>query len=140
MCVNELMELAGQIQAMSLPAEQEEALMVQAADLVRFKESYPGELRVVDPLGRITIVDSEAGTAGICFYGKEDKGTLKLMLAESKRAKRLNKVKELWFVYVAAAGEACRESTSGFINHHGIRQLCNKVFLLNYNTATVQSL
>ncbi|WP_143090433.1 hypothetical protein [Flavobacterium akiainvivens] len=139
MCVNEMIRLASQIQALGLPEEQEEVLMVQAADLVRFKESYPGNLELVDPFSKVSIVSSEAITAGVCFYGSEDKGALKLMLGETRRLKRLKRVKELWFVYVSGAGTG-RESLNGIIDKHRIKQLCSRVFVLNYNAASVQLL
>lgn len=140
MCVNEMMRLAGQIQALGLPEEQEEVLMVQAADLVRFKESYPGNLELVDPFGKISIVASGGATAGVCFYGTEDKGALKLVLNETRRMKRLKRVKEMWFVYVAGAGNTCRDNINGLVDQHRIKQLCSRVFVLNYNTATIQPL
>lgn len=140
MCIGEMMQLAGQIQALGLPEEQKEILMVQAADLIRFKECYPLNLELVDPFGTIGIVSCEAGTAGICFYSNEDKTALKRMLAETRRLKRLKRVKELWFVYVAGAHSTYLENVNRLIAHNNIKQLCSRAFILNYSTATVLSL
>ena len=135
------MQLAGQIQTLGLPEEQEEVLMVQAADLVRFKESFAGELQLVDPFShRVSIVSAEDGTAGICFCGREDAAGLQQLLNETKRFKRLKKAQEVWFVFVGGPGEAFRQNLNGLMARHNIKQLYTRVFLLNYFNATLQPL
>ncbi|RYD88778.1 MAG: hypothetical protein EOP54_26705 [Sphingobacteriales bacterium] len=141
MCVNELMRLAGQIQTLGLPEEQEEVLMVQAADLVRFKESFGGDLEFVDPFShRVSLVADEAGMAGICFCGHEDTPAMQQILTATERFKHLKRVQETWFVFVGGPGEAFRQSVSSLMAQHKIKQLYTRVFLLNYFTATLQPL
>ncbi|MES2487024.1 MAG: hypothetical protein V4581_13900 [Bacteroidota bacterium] len=141
MCVTEMMQLAGQIQTLGLPREQEEVLMVQAADLVRFKESFEGDLQLIDPFShRVSIVNSKEGMAGICFYGHEDKGALPQLLKETKRFKRLKKAKEVWLVFIASPQDEYRPSHSGLIAQHNIKQFCNRIFLLDYFNATLRAL
>jgi len=141
MSLNDMMRLAGQIHTLGLPHEQEEVLMVQAADLVRFKESFEGDLQFIDPFRhRVSIVNSHEGMAGICFYGHEDRGALPQILKETKRFKRLKKAKEVWLVFIAGPQDQYRPSHKGLIAQHNIKQFCSRVFLLDYFTATLRAL
>ena len=141
MCMDELMQLEGQIQMLGLPKEQEEVLMVQAADLVRFKECFAGELQFIDPFSyKVSIVASETNRAGICFLAQENTKSLQQVLYETNRFKRLKRVQQIWFVFVAGPGEACRQNLGRLIAQHNIKQLCSKVFLLNYFDATLHIL
>lgn len=140
MCVNELITFEEQIKALGLPEEQEELLMVQAADLVRFKESFPGELQVIDPFSRVSIVADEQTSAGVCFFSEDDRGTFIRVMDETRRLKKYKGIKEFWFVYVTVAGGTFKDRANKFINQNRIKEFCNRAFVLNYRTATVQPL
>lgn len=132
MGVLELDSLITQIQELKLPLMQEVKLIVQAADLTCFKESYKGKLEILDPFGKLSLVLSEAGTTGIFFYGEQDNHAPECSPYDIQQFKNSTDVMALWFVYVVWDVNASSKELQDLIDQYELYQNFNRIMLLIY--------
>lgn len=141
MYTDELLQLAGNFEGLPLTEPEIEALSIRMADMIRFKESYSGNLRYTGtPDGAISLADADAGRVGLAFYDSTHLTGYPETLLPQYYNYKSRKVTELWFVFVIDRALFSGERLNAFIMRHNIRQRFQKLFLLNFFESSLQQL
>lgn len=138
MCVTELIELAEEIGSMPLAEAFKEQMMIQAADLVRFKEAYAGSLKIITPFaGPFSIVEVQGRRVALNFCTFKDMPSLPLMAG---RFSHTTEATECWLVLVNDCGAAPLHDISAFCADGQLLKNFSRVFILNFSKSSLHQL
>ncbi|MFP5439433.1 MAG: hypothetical protein ACLGH8_16750 [Bacteroidia bacterium] len=138
MCVNELMELAEEIDTMPLTEAFKEQMMIQAADLIRFKEAYAGNLKIIMPFaGPFSIVEVKGRRVALNFCAFKDMVSLPLMAG---RFSHTTDAAECWLILVNDCAAAPLHDISAFCADGQLLKSFSRIFILNFSKSSLHQL
>lgn len=136
MSVKELLQSAGDMDALLALEPQSETMAVRLADMMRFKESYDGYISYILPEDdAVSIADTDAGRAGLVFYDNSHLTDKRQMYLP-----RTKDVENLWFVFVIDRAVFSAERLNNFIAQHRIRHRFQKLFLLDFFRSSLSTI
>ncbi|WP_294818181.1 hypothetical protein [uncultured Flavobacterium sp.] len=135
MALGELISLANEIEAMPLSDKDKERLMVQAADLVRFKEAFPEPVEIVQPFENRGVVLSGLGyTVSVLFCEHHCRKDESL---EMPGPAALPDGQQLWLVFITFSGKECCGKIARQAASHPLRARCDRAYVLDYSTGSL---
>lgn len=138
MCVTELMELAEEIGTMPLTEAFKEQMMIQAADLIRFKEAYGGNLKIITPFaGPLSVVETEGKRVALNFCTFKNLPSLPLMAG---RFSHTTDAAECWLVLVNDCGATPLHDISAFCADGQLLKNFSRIFILNFSKSSLHQL
>lgn len=135
MALGELIQLADEIDAMPLNETDKERLMIQATDLVRFKEAFPEPLEILRPFeDRGVIFRAGEQTVSVVFHEHNCRtGEMLDITAPGS----LESGQLLWLVFITFSGKECCDKIAGLFAGHPLKQRCNSIYALDYSTGAL---
>lgn len=137
MALGELLSLANEIEAMPLNETDKEKLMVQAADLIRFKEAFPEPVRILQPFeerGVVITTGNDRVTLLFCEHHcrKDEALDIKVVALDEEQL--------LWLVFITFSGKECCDKIAQQAANHPFRARCERAFVLDYSTGFLHTL
>lgn len=140
MSVYDMMALAEEIEVQPVCEQEKERMMIQAADLVRFKEAYGSELKVIRPFaGLVSIVTTGNTMAGVYFCDILNPDRL---VKQVRKQIEALKVQEIWLVMVrdGAIYPQGPAAVNDLALHRQLQKQFNRVFVLNFYKSSLHQL
>jgi hypothetical protein len=138
MCVTELMELAEEIGNMPLAEAFKEQMMIQAADLVRFKEAYGGNLKIITPFaGPLSVVEADGKRVALNFCLFKNMASLSMTAG---RFSHITEATECWLVLVNDCGATPLHDISAFCADAQLLKNFGRIFILNFSKSSLHQL
>jgi len=138
MSVNELLQLADEIANMPLTESFKEQLTIQAADLVRFKEAYPGTVAIVTPFaGPLSVIEADGKRVALSFCSFANINTLPRVAG---RFSHIADAAECWLVLVNDGSASPLHDVSTFCNDTTLLKNFTRIFILNFCKSSLHQL
>jgi|GEM_PF-4181844 hypothetical protein len=138
MALGELIRLADEIDAMPLNDTDKERLIIQAADLIRFKEAFPEPLEIIKPFEDRGVVFRVGGqTVSVLFHEHNCRAgeMLEITAPDSLESGQL-----LWLVFITFSGRECCDEIAGLVAGHPVTQQCSNIYTLDYSTGMLHAI